>query len=80
LIEPATIYRRIIVFAEQVTAEYFVRTEGRSPTADEWKARHEQPDHYKHWSRADGLSAATANSPDVRRTLQNRSLRRLFAS
>lgn len=30
-------------------------------------------DNYKHWSRADGLSAATANSPDVRRTLRNRS-------
>ncbi|WP_345321587.1 hypothetical protein [Novipirellula rosea] len=27
----------------------------------------------KHWSRANGLSAATANSPDVRRTLRNRS-------
>ncbi|GAA4447253.1 phage portal protein [Novipirellula rosea] len=27
----------------------------------------------KHWSRADGLSAAAANSPDVRRTLRNRS-------
>ena len=27
----------------------------------------------KHWSRADGLSSAAANSPDVRRTLRNRS-------
>ncbi|TWU39330.1 phage portal protein [Novipirellula artificiosorum] len=30
-------------------------------------------DNMKHWSRADGLSAASANSPDVRRTLRNRS-------
>ena len=30
-------------------------------------------DNIKHWSRADGLSAAAANSPDVRRTLRNRS-------
>ncbi|TWU40244.1 hypothetical protein Q31b_35890 [Novipirellula aureliae] len=30
-------------------------------------------DNMKHWSRADGLSAAAANSPDVRRTLRNRS-------
>lgn len=30
-------------------------------------------DNVKHWSRADGLSAAAANSPDVRRTLRNRS-------
>ncbi|WP_413431560.1 phage portal protein [Crateriforma spongiae] len=30
-------------------------------------------DNYKHWSRADGLSASSANSPEVRRTLRNRS-------
>ncbi|QDT05194.1 Phage portal protein, lambda family [Rubripirellula lacrimiformis] len=30
-------------------------------------------DNMKHWSRADGLSSAAANSPDVRRTLRNRS-------
>jgi lambda family phage portal protein len=30
-------------------------------------------DNVKHWSRADGLSAAAANSPDVRRILRNRS-------
>lgn len=30
-------------------------------------------DNMKHWSRADGLSAAAANSTDVRRTLRNRS-------
>jgi len=30
-------------------------------------------DNIKHWSRADGLSAAAANSPDVRRILRNRS-------
>ncbi|MCA9130292.1 MAG: phage portal protein, partial [Planctomycetales bacterium] len=30
-------------------------------------------DNLKHWSRADGLSATAANSPDVRRTLRNRS-------
>jgi len=34
------------MFAEQVTAEYFVRTEGRGRTVDEWKARPEQPDNY----------------------------------
>src|SRR5690606_29760611 len=31
------------MFAEQVTAEYFVRTEGRGRTVDEWKARPEHP-------------------------------------
>ncbi|XZE55920.1 phage portal protein [Planctomycetaceae bacterium SH139] len=30
-------------------------------------------DNYKHWARADGLSASSANSPEVRRTLRNRS-------
>lgn len=30
-------------------------------------------DNVKHWSRADGLSASAANSPDVRRILRNRS-------
>ncbi|MEL6897896.1 MAG: hypothetical protein AAFP90_17490, partial [Planctomycetota bacterium] len=30
-------------------------------------------DNIKHWSRADGLSATAANSPDVRRILRNRS-------
>ncbi|MFN3194290.1 MAG: hypothetical protein ACE361_27530 [Aureliella sp.] len=30
-------------------------------------------DNIKHWSRADSLSAAAANSPDVRRILRNRS-------
>jgi lambda family phage portal protein len=30
-------------------------------------------DNIKHWSRADGLSASAANSPEVRRTLRNRS-------
>lgn len=35
------------MFAEQITAEYFVRTEGRGRTVDEWKARPEQPDN--HW-------------------------------
>ncbi|WP_149495371.1 terminase gpA endonuclease subunit [Roseiconus lacunae] len=35
------------MFAEQVTAEYYVRTEGRGRTVDEWKARPEQPDN--HW-------------------------------
>ena len=34
-------------FAEQITAEYFVNTEGRGRTVDEWKARPEQPDN--HW-------------------------------
>lgn len=35
------------MFAEQVTSEYYVRTEGRGRTVDEWKARPEQPDN--HW-------------------------------
>ncbi len=35
------------MFAEQVTSEYFVKTEGRGRTVDEWKARPEQPDN--HW-------------------------------
>ncbi len=35
------------MLAEQVTAEYFIKTEGRGRTVDEWKARPEQPDN--HW-------------------------------
>lgn len=35
------------MFAEQVTAEYFIRTEGRGRTVDEWKLRPEQSDN--HW-------------------------------
>ncbi len=35
------------MFAEQLTAEYFVKTEGRGRTVDEWKSRPEQPDN--HW-------------------------------
>ncbi|TWT51046.1 Phage terminase large subunit (GpA) [Rubripirellula amarantea] len=35
------------MFAEQIIAEYFVKTEGRGRTVDEWKARPEQPDN--HW-------------------------------
>jgi hypothetical protein len=35
------------MFAEQITAEYFIKTEGRGRTVDEWKARPEQPDN--HW-------------------------------
>tara|TARA_R110002073_G_scaffold35970_8_gene104862 strand:+ start:2854 stop:3144 length:291 start_codon:yes stop_codon:yes gene_type:complete len=35
------------LFAEQITAEYFVKTEGRGRTVDEWNARPEQPDN--HW-------------------------------
>ena len=35
------------LFTEQITAEYFVKTEGRGRTVDEWKARPEQPDN--HW-------------------------------
>ena len=33
--------------AEQLTAEYFVKTEGRGRIVDEWKSRPEQPDN--HW-------------------------------
>lgn len=35
------------VDADQLTAEYFIKTEGRGRTVDEWKARPEQPDN--HW-------------------------------
>ena len=35
------------LFAEQVTAEYFVKTSGRGRTVDEWKLRPEQSDN--HW-------------------------------
>jgi hypothetical protein len=35
------------LFAEQVTAEYFVKTTGRGRTVDEWKLRPEQSDN--HW-------------------------------
>ena len=35
------------LLAEQLTAEYFVKTEGRGRTVDEWKPRPEQPDN--HW-------------------------------
>jgi len=35
------------MFAEQVTAAYFIETEGRGRTVDEWKSRPEQPDN--HW-------------------------------
>ena len=35
------------LFAEYVTAEYFVKTEGRGRTVDEWKIRPEQSDN--HW-------------------------------
>ena len=30
-------------------------------------------DNHRHWANADGLSANAANSPEVRRTLRNRS-------
>ena len=35
------------MLAEQLTSEYFVKTEGRGRTVDEWKSRPEQPDN--HW-------------------------------
>ena len=35
------------LFAEHLTAEYHVRTEGRGRTVDEWKPRPGQPDN--HW-------------------------------
>lgn len=35
------------MFAEQITSEYFIKTQGRGRTVDEWKARPEQPDN--HW-------------------------------
>lgn len=35
------------LFAEHVTAEYYVKTEGRGRTVNEWKIRPEQPDN--HW-------------------------------
>jgi hypothetical protein len=42
------------LFAEHVTAEYRVRTEGRGRTVDEWKMRPERSDN--HW--LDGLVGA----------------------
>lgn len=44
------------MFAEQVTAEYFVRTEVRGRTVDEWKARPEQPDN--HWLVGSAVAAS----------------------
>ena len=35
------------MLSEHLTAEYFVKTEGRGRTVDEWKPRPEQPDN--HW-------------------------------
>ncbi len=35
------------MLAEQLTAEYYVKTEGRGRTVDEWKSRPDQPDN--HW-------------------------------
>ncbi len=35
------------MIAAQITAEYFIKTEGRGRTVDEWKARPDQPDN--HW-------------------------------
>lgn len=35
------------MLAEHLTSEYFIRTEGRGRTVDEWKQRPEQPDN--HW-------------------------------
>lgn len=35
------------LFAEHLTAEYRVRTQGRGRTVDEWKSRPNQPDN--HW-------------------------------
>jgi hypothetical protein len=35
------------MFAEQLTSEYFIKTEARGRSVDEWKQRPEQPDN--HW-------------------------------
>ncbi len=35
------------MLAEQLTAEYYVKTEGRGRTVDEWKSRPDQSDN--HW-------------------------------
>lgn len=35
------------MFAEHLTSEYYIKTEGRGRTVDEWKQRPEQPDN--HW-------------------------------
>jgi hypothetical protein len=35
------------LLSEQLTAEYYVKTEGRGRTVDEWKSRPDQPDN--HW-------------------------------
>jgi lambda family phage portal protein len=54
-------------------------TSGRSPRQPtfsylraKYDAANTTVDNLKHWSRADGLSAAAANSAEVRRTLRNR--------
>jgi hypothetical protein len=35
------------MFAEHLTSEYFIKTEARGRSVDEWKQRPEQPDN--HW-------------------------------
>ncbi len=35
------------MFAEHLTSEYFIKTEARGRSVDEWKQRSEQPDN--HW-------------------------------
>ena len=35
------------MLAEQLTVEYYIKTEGRGHTVDEWKSRPDQP--CKHW-------------------------------
>ena len=35
------------MLAEHLTSKYFIRTEGRGHSVDEWKQRPEQPDN--HW-------------------------------
>ena len=74
--------KRLSGIIEQLRGGGFHRSvaSGRSPRQPffsrlraKYDAANTTLDNLKHWSRADGLSAAAANSPDVRRTLRNRS-------
>ena len=58
------------LFAEHLTAEYRVKTEGRGRTVDEWKIRPEQPDNH---SKETGTLLMTVYS------FQTSSLRQAFS-
>lgn len=60
-----------------VTAKAPAQKLARAPRPRVVRARYDaagtNPENRRHWANADGLSANAANSPDVRRTLRNRS-------